>query len=320
MNEPDMTAYALWIAAAALMGLAGFVISGKKLPRKTALRAAALAVPMAVIGARLLYSTVRIRWFGEIGFENFLWPADPDHNYWGDAQGFGLWGAAAGTVFAAWIASSRDRKRFAETLDCMAPWAAVTIGLSRFGEFLIGEGYGLYVENEALWFFPVAVVDEWSAKYAVFMLEGLAALIIAAILFTAGRKYSGGNRARLFLILYSSCQIILESLRQDQCLRWQFMKVSQLISALVLAGLIIAAARRDMKKPEAQRMSTVRRAVCISLFAACVVIVVLLEFAIDKSPTLPVWAAYVLETLCCAVMCAVTLALVIPGKNRGMEE
>ena len=320
MNEPDMTAYALWIAAAAVAGLTGFVISGKKLPGKAALRAAVLSVPLALIGARLLYSFVRIRWFGEIGFENFLWPVDPYHNYWGDAQGFGLWGAAAGTVLAAWLAASRNRKRFAEILDLMAPWAAVTIGLSRFGEFLIGEGYGLYVENEALWFFPVAVTDGWSAKYAVFMLEGLVALIIAVILFTAGKKYRGGDRARMFLILYSSCQIILESLRQDQCLRWQFMKVSQLISALVLAGLIIAAVRRDRKNPGGHRLSSTGKTVCMVLFAACVAAVVLLEFAIDKSPTLPVWAAYVLEAVCCVVMCAVTWALVLPKKHKGTEE
>ena len=61
--------------------------------------------------------------------------------------------------------------------------AALTIALCRFSEYFSGEGIGMYVENEALRFFPLAVSNEWGEWYwAIFVLEGLAALAIMACL------------------------------------------------------------------------------------------------------------------------------------------
>ncbi len=310
--EPNLTAYAGWIAGSAVLGLLFFMVSGKRLGR-AAIWTAVLAVPLGLLGARLLYVGVRIRWFLEIGLENALWPMGEDHFYWGDAQGFGLFGAVAGVALATLIATKRTKAGTGRILDALAPAAALTIGLCRFGEFLIGEGIGAYVENEALDFFPFAVSDGWSSRYAVFMLEGLVALIILALLLTVGRCYAGGNRARLFLILYCASQILLESLRQDSYLSWQFLRVSQLIAALILAGMMIAACRRH-GKPAGEGLRRGRLVVvCWCLFVAAIGCCVWLEFAIDKSATLSVDLAHVLEAVCCAVL-GVTAGLIILPK------
>ena len=70
------------------------------------------------------------------------------------------------------------------------------------------------------------------------MLEGITAAVIFLLLMTRGRKLKDGYRARMFLILYSSAQIILEALRRDNFLRWLFVRVSQVASAAVLLGLL----------------------------------------------------------------------------------
>ena len=320
MSEPNLTAYARWIAAAVLAGAAFFWAGSRKRLGRAALWTVLLAIPLGLIGARMLYVGVRIRWFLEIGMENALWPAGEEHFYWGDAQGFGLWGAAAGVALAALIAGKSTGRKAGEILDALAPAAALTIALCRFGEFLIGEGVGSYVENEALAFFPVAVSDEWSDRYAVFMLEGLVALIILALVCTYGKRYTCGNRARFFLILYSSAQVLLESLRKDNYLSWQFLRVSQLIAVLVLAGMMAAAELRRGKAEGAGLRRGRIIPVCWGLFLAAVGCCVWLEFAIDKSATVSVELAHALELICCVALGVTSSKVILPaaaeGKNR----
>ena len=320
MSEPNLTGYGLWIAAAVLLGAAFFLLYGRKrIGLAAVVRTLALTVPLGLIGARLLYVALRIKWFQEIGLENILWPMTEEHFYWGDAQGFALWGAVGGAALAALLAAKRSGKKAGEVMDALAPAAALTIALCRFGEFLIGEGVGPEVENEALWFFPVAVSNEWSSQYAVFMYEGFTALVILAMLLTWGRRYAGGDRARLFLILYSATQVLLESLRRDSFLAWQFLRVSQLICALVLAGMMLAAlARRKRPEGAALRKGPVVP-VAGGLFLAVVGFVVWLEFAIDKSAVLELGTAYLLEAVSCVAL-GVTSALVILPKKAGGRE
>ena len=94
---------------------------------------------------------------------------------------------------------------------------------------------------EALQFFPLAVCNEWEEwNYALFLLEGLAAVVIFLILIASrAGKRRDGDQARVFLTLYASAQIVLEAMRRDSFLRWLFVRPSQLVSAMVLLGLIV---------------------------------------------------------------------------------
>lgn len=58
--------------------------------------------------------------------------------------------------------------------------------------------------------------------------RGVTALVIAAVLTVHRRFTVPGHRARLMGILYCSAQLLLESLRRDNFLRWLFVRVSQL--------------------------------------------------------------------------------------------
>ena len=51
-------------------------------------------------------------------------------------------------------------------------------------------------------------------------------------------KRSGG-RAVMMVLLYAATQILCESLRQDSVLRWGFVRVNQVVGAVVIAGVLV---------------------------------------------------------------------------------
>ena len=293
--------YAVFTAVGALLGMVVFVICGRKEKPLAVVLTVALAVPLCLLGARAFYVVCRLGLFAEVGFGNFFRATEPDYNIWGSVNGAAFWGAVGGGALAALLAGRIAGSRVSGLLDAMAPGAALALVCSRLGEYSIGEGIGPDVSVPGLCFFPMAVVNEWGEwKYAVFLLEALAALVIFLVLLSGRISRRGGDKARAFLILYSSSQILFEALRRDNFLRWLFVRVSQVTAAVVLLGLFIFAVLRWTRRPEGKRMPLkhlIAYAVGFLLLAGAVVA---LEFAVDKSPTLSVAMAYLLEA-CCAV-------------------
>ena len=295
-----VTGYGVCIALAAACGLGLFFFLGtrRRLNPDALWLTALLALPLGLLGARAFYCAARFSLYQEIGLDAMfrLWEG-----------GYALWGAIGGVSLAAVIAAKSRRLPAAPLLDALAAPAALTISLARFAEYFSGEGVGAYVEDELFQRFPFAVYDgyydEW--KWAVFMLEGLTALVIMAVLLRKGRKTGkAGNEARLFLLLYSSCQIVLESLRQDSCLRWLFVKVSQLTAAIVIVLLMAAATVRWFRQKENRRMSGKALLLCWLAVAGCIGFIVALEFSVDGKiwDGLPLEAIYPLMACCCALI------------------
>lgn len=291
-----VTGYAVCVALAAACGLGLFFILGnrKKLSPDAVWRTALLALPLGLLGARVFYCAARVSLYQEIGMEAmlYLWEG-----------GYALWGAVGGVVLAALIAAKSCGQPIAPLLDALAAPGALTIALARFAEYFSGEGMGLYVEEAFFQRFPFAVYDgyyeEW--KWAVFILEGLAALAILGALL---KKRKAGDTARLFLLLYSACQILLESLRRDGCLRWLFVRVSQLTAAIVVVLLMAAAAVRWTRRKEERRMSGKGLAARWAAVAASVGLIIALEFAADDKiwHALPIWGVYGLMACGCFVI------------------
>ncbi|MBQ6959833.1 MAG: prolipoprotein diacylglyceryl transferase [Clostridia bacterium] len=295
--QMPVTGYAVCVVLAAAAGLGLFLYRGsrRRLDTDALWGTALLALPLGLLGARLFYCLARFSLYEEIGLENML-------RLWDG--GYALWGAAGGAALAAVIGTRCGKQPLAPLLDALAPAGALTIALARFGEFFSGEGCGPYVEDEAFQFFPLAVYDgyyeEW--KWAVFMLEGLAALAILAALLRKQRK--AGDTARLFLLLYSACQILLESLRRDSYLRWLFVKVSQLTAAIVIVMLMAAATVRWARRKDARRMTGKGLLMRWLAAAASVGLIIALEFAVDDKiwHELPIWGIYGLMACACAVI------------------
>lgn len=296
-----VTPYALCVAGSALAGLLLLARRSRKAGCKpeAALWFAALALPMGVLGARLFYCLARLSLYLEIGLENalYLWQG-----------GYMLWGAVAGCGLAAFCAGKISGEKAVTITDAAAAPGALVVALCRFAEYFSGEGIGMYVENEAFWHFPLAVCNEYEEWYwAVFMLEGLAALIVMALVWKRQRQ---GDQTKLFLLLYSVCQVLLESLRRDNFPRWLFVRVSQLLAVLVIAGLMLPGTLRWRRK--GQRPFSGRKLfLCWLGFLLCVGVIIAMEFAVDKSANLPIWLCYLVEGLCCVGILGVSYPVVM---------
>ena len=292
--------YSIFLCLSILIGLIlmAFCQKERSLPKDAALRYGLWAIPLGVVGARLFYCLAR---FDYVLYERgwtFLF------SLW--EGGFALYGAMGGCLLAALVYGRVAHVKARDVLDCAAPGAAVLIAGARFAECFTAQGVGDPVEVEALQHFPFAVMnhyEEWVLP--VFLLEGLAALATGLVVFRflrrKGEKH--GDAALIFLLLYGAAQVLLESLRRDDYLRWGFVRVSQLMSmGLVLFVATVFGARALAKKK-----------VLLVVFGALVLMAgvlgcIAIEFALDKS-SIPNDLLYIGMALALMLMTGAVLAL-----------
>lgn len=201
------------------------------------------AVPLGLFFSKLCFFLFRLDFLlTDIGV-SFLW-----HPGFG---GFSLVGTFLGVAFASFLVSKVKRVPFSHAADLAAMAGAMVLAFSRFGEAFTLEGLGAMLETESLWRFPFAVqntYEEWCLP--VFLWEGITALLLCAhvaIPLYSGRK-EPGKGARSFTLLLGLTQIFLESLRQDEFLRFGFVKVNQLFG-ITLVMICFFLYRREAKKP-----------------------------------------------------------------------
>lgn len=275
-----VTAYALAMAfsVVASMVFAAVCVRRAGFSHRTTETFFLAAVPLCLLLARLAYVLIRLPFFLD----------RPDGLAFRPWQGgYTLWGALAGFPLAGLLAAKRNGVHAAGLMDTLAPAGLLALALGRFCEGLAGQGFGEEA-SPGLHFFPFAVINAWGEwRWAVFMLEGFAALLFILIVLRE-RSLSPGGRARLALILVCAFQILLESFREDEFLRWGFVRAGQMIPALTLFCLLAYALfiRRagDWRAP---------RHLALTGFLLLAALVAALEFALDKT-TLSVYLIYVL--------------------------
>lgn len=256
----------------------------------------ALAVlPAALIGARLAYCLSRFSfYFVEMGPLSVL-------RVW--EGGCMLYGAALGALLAGALVAKKRGASVPATLDELAAPGMLAVLICRLGEWGTGEGVGAWIESEGLMRLPFAVMNEYEEwQLAVFLFEAAAALVILLRLLRV--KQGSGERMLSALLLYACCQVVLESMRMDSCLKVGFVRISQVISALVILGVTCLRACRAGGKQLA-----VRRALPVLLCAAAVGGI---EWALDKTP--------VSNIVLYAVMIALCVFLAINGSRFAGKE
>ena len=293
MGEPlfhvlglPVTAYAAGMALSALAGVLylrhRFGRLGLGAERAEAL--ALLALPLCLLLARAAYVLIRLNYYLERGGGAAL-------RLW--EGGYAAAGAAAGFLLAVWLAGRRFRVRPGRLADAAAPAGLLFLALARFCEGLAGQGFGQEVPP-GFAFFPLAVGNEYGEwRWAVFLLEGAAALLFLALARRREGTLREGGLARYALLLVLSFQILFESLREDEVLSWGFVRVHQLLSAAGLFALMAEGLFR--RAPGAWRAP---RHLAVAAFFLLLLLVVALEFALDKT-TLDTRLIYALMLLAC---------------------
>lgn len=241
----EIPAYPFALVSAALVCAALLWLSGRGhgLKKWPSARLAVLTALLGLFFARLAYCCVR--------YEYLFWD-EMDGHFLGllpffapDQGGLSMSGMLLGAFLAALLDALLAKEAAGVRLDALALPLAIFTALVRFSAILAGEGYGMQPDG-FLRFFPLAVQDAFGDWWlAVFMLQGIAALAIAAyLLFTSRRGRMPGAQYLRLMIPLCAADIFLESLRQDDYLRLEsngFIRVGQVLALvyLVVAAIVI---------------------------------------------------------------------------------
>lgn len=271
-----ITAFGLCVAAGALAGLGLAALLGRReLKAGSGLSMGLAGLAGALLGARLLYcltmlSTILVDMEEGAAFIPQMWQG-----------GYTLYGAVLGGGAGVWLYARATRQPAAPLLDLAAIGGAAALALERAGEYFTPEGLGKTVEAEAWQHFPFAVVnpyyEEW--QIPVFVYEALAAAVILAVLLRIRGRRPAGHAAETFILLLGLTQIILESLRADQFIRFGFVRLNMLAAAITMLPVFAARVVRMVRLQGWSRWQVIR----MVLFAACAGAVIGIEFALDRS-------------------------------------
>lgn len=321
--------FQLAVAAGALAAL----LVQRRCARKNGLSAAAsewlavLSLPLGVFFGHFLYALVLYN----------AQPGDPTIAYlfkpW--AGGFMFWGVAGGAVLACFLANRLCKERFLPMMDTVAVALIVLVlviraaapldvtdGVSQgygrpVGELL--EAFGLEYREEArylpLFFAPEAEYAE-DLNLSVWLLEAIWAGVILMMLLSGMEKRPAGKTSLMALILYAAGQILLEFLREDEHPKWLYVRVSQLLAAIVLAVVVICAVCRG-------KMNLRRSIVTGAGMLLSVGLIIFMAFMIEKPLILgdeviffPQWLVYISITIAAAAMGILTWQSVYPLRGE----
>ncbi|MBQ8954925.1 MAG: prolipoprotein diacylglyceryl transferase [Clostridia bacterium] len=236
--------YGLLIAVGLLLGILCASLREKQLGLKkdTALDFMLLALPAALVGARIYY----------VAFSWESYAAHPLSVFNLREGGLAIYGGVIGGVIAALIYAKWKKVSFGALADLCAPALALGQAIGRWGNFFNQEAYGVVLENPALQRFPLAVYIEadglWHA--AAFFYESAWCFLIAALLLCLERRRVFKRRGDLFaayLFLYGLERVLVEGLRTDSLMLGPI-RVSQLLSGALMLGSLMWFLLRGRRK------------------------------------------------------------------------
>ena len=224
--------------------------------------------------------------------------------------GFMLYGGLFGALLAAFAAGKLTGVCPLKVMDAYAPAGAVMIAFARLAEAFSGQGYGDYLWEEGFFTrFPFATFNpDWEAwAWSISMPEILWALIVLVILLSLRKNAKPGDKTLVLVGLYAAMQVVFESLRRDEFLRWGFVRCSELLSAVALFIVLLCYQLRS------GRVWKKRHIVCWIGYVVLVVSCILLEFATEERipflTFLSPEACYVCMTGCCALLCGCVMVM-----------
>lgn len=305
---------AVAVAAAAALALAGATFRRGKLSGESLSWFAVLALPLGFLGARLGFCLASLDWVSQEGFLFF---------FEFSRGGYMLYGALLGGLLAAALAARLSGERFARLVDALATPALLLIALGRIAEVLVGQGYGWSIED---WFtegnsmslvvledpsffyrLPFGIPDMYdNYNWAVCVFEGIVALVLVLVVSRARVRRAGG-RAALGLLLYAATQELCESLRQDAVLRWGFVRINQILGAVVIVAVLVISYL--MARPRQPK----KLALSIGGIVVGALLITAMEFALEKKISAIEWVpmdvCYVITTLGALLMILSVLPL-----------
>ncbi len=267
--ELQITAYAAWMAVSAAAGFGLFGLFGLKGERdRLPLTGLSFLLGTAggVLGAKAFYYLCQLDFMIAQGWLGSLLSLNPEE--------LSFFGGAAGVCLGTALAARLRGRRPVEVLNLFAPFGLILGALARFGEYFLERvGIGLYLEDEAVCFFPLAVgftYGDWTAWYlAVFVLEGITLLAAAAFSQWVLKEH------RFLRSVFWLClpQILLENLRAGSFMWFFCIRVEQLTCMVVMFVILVVYGVRSRGQPR-RFLPAAAALCCAGVFVAC-------EFAME---------------------------------------
>lgn len=212
--------YGILIGSGMLIGAWLAMREAKRLGLKedTLLDALIIALPSAIIGARLYYVLFNLEAYDTL-FEalNFR------------SGGLAVHGGVLAGVGSFWIYAKIKKLPFFKWLDIVAPSIILGQAIGRWGNFVNQEAHGGPTD------LPWGIMIDGVKVHPTFLYESLANFAIFILLYTMRKhKKFDGQLIALYMILYSIVRFFIEGLRTDSLYLGSF-RVAQLISILLIA-------------------------------------------------------------------------------------
>lgn len=313
MQHPSSYGLILAISAACVFLLMGASAKRFRLKKGTVPLFSALAVVLGLAMARIVFC---LTCYGYYVIE-ISQPEMMLHLWDG---GYSLMGAGVGVCLAALIAAKLTKERAGNLMDCLAVFAGLFLIGERLAESFTALGLGRGVQTPWLQKLPFfTVLDESNfLVHPVYRYEATAALaILAAMLalaFLGKQAGKPGDLALIFGSLYGSCQVVLESMRNDGHMLWGFVRANQIFSIFLPVAAILVFTARLIKI----RGVTWHSIVIWAGAAVCIAVGVVKEFDVDSSENL--WLDYGVMALCMAALAILGLAaLRLSRRARGQS-
>jgi prolipoprotein diacylglyceryl transferase len=212
--------YGILIGSGMLLGAWLAMREARRLGLKedTLLDALIIALPAAIIGARLYYVLFNLESYDTL-FEalNFR------------SGGLAIHGGVLAGVGSFWIYAKIKKLPFFKWLDVVAPSLILGQAIGRWGNFVNQEAHGGPTD------LPWGIMVDGIKVHPTFLYESLANFAIFILLFKLRKhKKFDGQLIALYMILYSIVRFFVEGLRTDSLYLGTF-RVAQLISILLIA-------------------------------------------------------------------------------------
>lgn len=227
--------YAIIVTSGIVAGilLGGFLAKKKGYTFEMLIDLMLLALPMAIIFARLYYVAFEWeRYAGDFMKIIAIWEG-----------GLAIYGGVIGALLAALIFSKWKKVPFGDILDIGAPGLILGQAIGRWGNFVNQEAFGNVITNPSMQWFPYGVYIERLGEWhqATFFYESAWNLIVLAVLLWYWKRAKHkGNVFVMYLVMYGIGRFFIEGLRTDSL--WLVpgvIRVSQLLSAVLVIGGII---------------------------------------------------------------------------------
>ena len=215
----------------------------KGMPQDFILDLAFWTVPIAILGARAYYVLFELGYYLENPGQIFqIWNG-----------GLAIYGALLTGALVVYFFTKKKNVPVMLTLDVLAPGVLIAQSLGRWGNFINQEAHGAEVTREFLekLFLPEFIINQMNIKgtyyHPTFLYESLWSLIGFALILYLRRRPNLLREGEVFfsyIIWYAFGRFFIEGMRTDSLYLFANIRVSQLLSIILIAGAIAAWAYR----------------------------------------------------------------------------